>query len=322
MNRLISILLVMLMTPVYGQEQLLPSEKKQQTVVTEPASLYKGFFRAGVAGYFGTVDKYFDASGNKTYFPGNIWGSTYGISMSALYGITDRFQASVSIPYMGSSASQYVLFQIPSTDPTRPDSLPTVRYLRKSSGFGDISVGLKYQIATETASRPAVMVYAEATIPTGEKNPTNVIDARNYTPPVGDGEFKLNVGVGIRKVMYPISYSVFVDYMKKFGGTKIHEPGEAEIPFKSSDFMDVIASFNFHLNDWIAVMNEVSYFYYLNNGTFNNQPVDAPTYLLQYTPRVSFQIKRLRLNEGVLIPLAGQTASADISFMLLVQYTF
>lgn len=322
MRSCITIVLGLWLTSALAQEQLLPSEKKQQTVVTEPASLYKGFFRAGVSGYFGTVDRYFDGSGNKTYFPGNIWGSTYSAQLGFVYGITDRLQASLVVPYVWNNASQVVLFEVPSADPTKPDSVAQVPYVRKSSGLGDVSFSVKYQVLTETASRPAVVVYVDVTVPTGEKNPTSVIDSRNFAPPLGNGDFRINSGAGFRRVAYPFSYSVYVDYVYKVPGTKIHEPGEAEMSFKSSDFMDLIASFNFHLNDWIAVQNEVAYFYYFNNGSINDQPIDFPTDLLQYTPRVSFQIKRLRLNEGVSIPLMGKNASADISFAMLVQYTF
>jgi hypothetical protein len=316
------LLLGMSIVAAQAQEQLLPSEKKQQTVVTEPASLYKGFLRGGVSGYFGTVDKYFDAHGNKTYFPGNIWGGIYSTQLGFVYGVTDRLQVSAVIPYVWNNASQLVVFEIPSPDPTKPDSIAQVKYGRPSSGLGDVSVGIKYQVFTETERRPAIYIVLDATIPTGEKNPTGIIDSRNYAPAVGNGEYKLNIGFGFRKVSYPFSYSLNADYMYKFPGEKVQEPYAPELPFKSSDYLDFIGTFNFHLNDWIAVQNELSYFYYMNNGSINNQLVDFPTQLLQYSPRVSFQVKRLRLNEGALIPLTGINSSADVSFIVLIQYTF
>lgn len=326
MKRLMIIGLAVVVLRGYSQEQLVPAQLKQKTVITEPATLYKGFFRAGFSTFFGTVDKYFDGNGKKDYFPGNTWGSTVNVSVGFVYGITDRLQVAGGIPYEWTSATQSVRFEMLPTS-ISPTGTSSAIWKTKGSGIGDVDLSVKYQVLTETPRRPAFLAVVDVVIPTGEKNPTNVIDDRNYSPAAGSGELKVDLGVGMRKISYPFSYTVYVDYVYHAGGTKVLDPvappgSVSEKPFKSSDYVYLITSFNFHLNDWIAVQNELDFFQYMNNGTIDNKPIDFPTTLLEYNPRISFQIKQLRLVQGIVVPLWGKNASADISLNLLAQYTF
>ena len=56
------------------EKQMIPSDLKQQTVVTEPVTLRKGFLRAGILLNYRVVDKYFTESGERDY-PTSTWGS-------------------------------------------------------------------------------------------------------------------------------------------------------------------------------------------------------------------------------------------------------
>jgi len=65
----------------------------------------------------------------------------------------------------------------------------------------------------------------------------------------------------------------------------------------------------------------------LENGDYvvrrNGQVIDdSSSWLVQYSPRLSFQIKRLRVNQAIQIPLFGRSSGADPGFILIVQYVF
>ncbi|MCX6328091.1 MAG: hypothetical protein NTZ85_01065, partial [Bacteroidia bacterium] len=75
-----------------------PSDLKQQTIVTEPVTLRKGFFRAETGIIYIAQDKYFNESGKKEYYPISEWGSHYRFDLSIKYGISDRFEIDLSVP--------------------------------------------------------------------------------------------------------------------------------------------------------------------------------------------------------------------------------
>jgi hypothetical protein len=81
------------------QEQLTPAELKQKTIVTEPQTLYKGFFRAGMAFNYGTIDKIFTVDGDRESLPSNIWANSWFFQTYLMYGISDRLQVEVMLPY-------------------------------------------------------------------------------------------------------------------------------------------------------------------------------------------------------------------------------
>ena len=53
------------------EEQVLPTDLKQQTIITQPVTLYKGFLRVGFTGTYGVIDRIFTEDGDKVYAPEN-----------------------------------------------------------------------------------------------------------------------------------------------------------------------------------------------------------------------------------------------------------
>ncbi|HRT90726.1 MAG TPA: hypothetical protein P5257_11490, partial [Bacteroidales bacterium] len=53
------------------EKQLMPSDLKQQTIVTEPVTLRKGFLRVGSMLNYRVADKYFSDDGVKKYYLSN-----------------------------------------------------------------------------------------------------------------------------------------------------------------------------------------------------------------------------------------------------------
>ena len=86
--------MVLLHATSYSQteKQIVPGDLKQQTIVTEPATLRKGFLRAGILLNYRVADKFFNDSGTKEYYTTSTWNSKAAYNVTLQYGLTDRLQ--------------------------------------------------------------------------------------------------------------------------------------------------------------------------------------------------------------------------------------
>lgn len=322
MKRIANILLIILIPLIcYSQteKQLVPSDLKQLTIVTEPSTLHKGFFRAGMALSYGVVDKYFTNESKKEYFLNSAWATNSGFNFIFQYGITDRLQVEATIPYVSNLRQSQSRLYVPSIDTTVEYS-----FTLKGNGIGDCYLTLKYQILDEEASKASLTGSIDLTIPTGEKDPTNIEGPTSFDPPIGNGYFASTFGLKFRKIQYPFSYAGYLYYTYKFHGSKILDPSDTdETEFKDGNHLDAGASFNFHLNEWIALTNELNIYSRAKDKIDNEIPEDAiAAWAVSYEPRLVFQIKRLRVGEAVRIPLYGRGVSADPLYVLIAQYVF
>jgi hypothetical protein len=159
------------------------------------------------------------------------------------------------------------------------------------------------------------------TIPSGEKNPTEIENENNYRLPSGTGEASLDLDLHLRKVIYPYSYSFIVSYKYFFGGSKIFDVGEAEKEFKTGSTINFEGDFNFHVNDWIAIQNAMDFYLYGKDEVDGELEEDSK-WLIQYLPKLNFQLKRLRLVQAISVPLKGKNTGADVGYILVAQYMF
>jgi hypothetical protein len=105
------------------------------------------------------------------------------------------------------------------------------------------------------------------------------------------------------------------------------EPGEDEISFKSGDVVDLSGSFNFHLNDWIAIVNDITFYRFGKDKYFGetswDSSINTDRWFLSYQPSLVFQIKRFRFYEVSEIPLVGKKyVPCDPSYKIGLQYIF
>jgi hypothetical protein len=299
------------------QEQLTPTELKQKTIVTEPQTLYKGFFRAGVAFNYGTIDKIFTLEGKRESLASNIWANSWFVQSFLMYGISDRFQVEVIIPYRFQQI--YQSFRIEAPD---YDLVETQRWKTKSTGLSDLSIMAAYQLIPEKNVTPSQTLFVTANLPTGEKNFTNIKNQREFSPPAGAGEASLVAVYRLRKVSYPFAYSAFVSYQHFFGGSKLLDPLDTqEKPFRSGSNYSVGGYINFHLNEWIAIRNSGDYFFSVRDE-YDGVQEENDSWGIQYYPGLSFQLKQFRVDQAVNVPITGKLASADPSYFIIVQYTF
>lgn len=301
------------------EEMVLPSDLKQLTIITEPTTLHKGFFRAGIVFSYGVVDKYFTDDNKKEFFPESTWASSWSSSFILQYGINDRLTAELFIPYNNEVWNYHQFYTSGELGLTQEENWDL-----QGSGLGDISLGARYQVLEGSQTKASLTASIDITLPTGEKNPTNIEDTYDYDLPTGYGAFVINPGILYRKISYPYSYKAYIRYTYNLPGEKIINPGDTEeSEFTYGNRVDLGGSFDFHLNDWLAVTNELNYFL-SGKGEREKVPDNElnTSWGLSYETRLVFQIRRIRLAEAVRLPLKGKSISADPLYVILLQYTF
>jgi hypothetical protein len=302
-----------------SEKQLLPSDIKQQTIVTEPVTLTRGFFRTGVMVSYGVMDKYFDQAGKKRYYLNSTWGSSASYLLNIQYGISSRLMIDINIP-VNASREQFSGLTV---QPENNSDVEETSNLR-GKGLGDGSLKMAYQLISEKEHSVSLTGAMEDTIPTGEKNPTNIKSLREYNLPAGSGFWSAGARIMARAIIYPWSVTAHAGFVSRFSGKKLLTPSDlAETEFRDGNTFEAGGSFNLHLNDWIVNVNQVEYFYkgkgeILEPYNLTTDPVSA----LFYESRLVFQVGQLRIGESVKIPVRGKRIAADPTFEMLVQYVF
>jgi hypothetical protein len=322
MKRTILIYLVTIISSLaYGQtEKLLnPADLKQQTVITEPLTLRKGYWRIGVAYTYGAIDKIFDNSTKKVYATESSWGSSSSFQLWTIYGITDRLSVELDLNFEDYLLNLHHVYYVPEID-TMVVSNTSV----KGRGFGDLYASIAYQIIPSEGHKFSLKASANITIPTGRKNPKNVVSASEFDYPTGTGEFAIEPKIWARYLSYPFSIDGYVGYSYYFRGSKIMNPTDTEeMKFKSGNCLSTGGMISIHLNEWIALINEVSY-QYIGKGELEGvSPSDRYIkWKVVYLPKLIFQIRRFRIGEVVSIPLKGKMLAADPGYGLIASYIF
>jgi len=301
------------------EQMIIPGDLKQQTIITEPVTLRKGYLRSGVEAAFIMVDKMFDENGKRNYYQNtNAWGKLHGFKLSTQYGLTNKFELSIRIPYI----TQQYLYSFRIED-VYHDEDTLISFKSKGNGISDLEAGARFQIIEETSARPSMTAGFDVTFPTGRKNPSNIKSELEYDYPAGDGRVALGINFDLRKTIYPYSLRLRSYYEYYFKGRKILYPGESKTEFKDGDMFDIRGNFSIHLNDWIALWNEVSYTRYAEGTIHYETAVITPVkWWVDYNPALSFQIRRIRFLQGVLIPIFGKNIPADPTYAFGLQYTF
>lgn len=312
---------ILVSLPLCAQTEgmIVPADLKQQTIITEPATLHKGFFRVGILSYYGVADKMFDEEKNKDYIPESTWATSWDIGTLLQYGVTDRLTLDLLIPYRNEIWNYYQSYTSAEYNTTQEESWDL-----QGKGLSDVTFSTRYQLIPESESRPSLTGSLHITLPTGSKNPENVVDNYDYDLPTGYGSVALQPEFRLRRISYPFSYIGYMSYTYNLPGTKIIDATDTqESEFKYGNRIDLGASFNFHINDWVAVTNDLNYFFTGKGEQENIAERDLYTkWGLSYETMLVFQIRRVRLAEAVRIPIKGKMISADPLYVILVQYTF
>ena len=301
------------------EKLLVPSDLKQQTIVTEPVTLRKGFFRAGLLLDYRVADRFFNDSGEKEYYESSSFGSKAAYGITLQYGITDRFQIDVVSEYLNK------LQEIQNTEIDAATNTSTVTVAQqKGLGLGDSHIALKYQLIPEIERTFSLSGRLRVTVPTGEKNPRNIRSENQFDLPVGDGTFAVSMNLSARKIAYPYSFSVYAGYTYNFSGEKVFNTlTQVERQFRYGNLFETGLNASLHLNEWIVFGNEIN-LYSEGQGEIDNEaaPLLPASLAFSYEPSLVFQVHRFRLGESVRIPLLGKNVPADPLFVLIAQYVF
>jgi hypothetical protein len=320
MNRSILTCLLLLYAPLlWGQTEklIVPSDMKQQTVITEPVTLLKGYLRAGTVLDYRVADRFYNSEGSKEYYNTSSWGSQSAYGIAFQYGISDRMEVALITEYMN-NLQQAQSLQIES----KTNTSETISIKQKGIGLGDSHLELRYQVIKEKEKRFSLTGRLMLTIPTGEKNPRNIKSETQYDLPVGDGAYALGLNISARKVIYPYSFSGYISYTNNFTGTKIFNAITlAEKKFRLGNMFETGLSGNLHLNEWIVFGNELNY-YSEGEGKIEDEPPVLSSWAISYEPRLVFQVHRFRFSESVKIPLKGLNVPADPLYIMIVQFVF
>ncbi len=302
-----------------SEKIILPSDLKQQTIINEPVTLRKGYFRPGITLSYMVQDKYFDENGKKQYRPTSLWGSYYSYNFSLNYGLSDRFEIDLLVPFVNNRLEGYSMIRVP---PINMDI--SLSSNLKSRGLSDCRLRSYYQIIPEKEKRISLTAFGDVTFPTGKKNFTDIKDLFNYKMPNGYGNFTGGAGLLARKIFYPYAFTSTIEYYYNFQGTKLISPADAsETKFKTGNIIILRGSFNLQLNEWIALTNEIQYFHQgKSEEKYEEVKILDSLWDLDYLPRLVFQVRRFRISEFVMVPLFGKNTDADPGYSMSVQYTF
>ena len=308
---------------VYVSAQEAPDSmalRKEQTIVTEPATLYDGILRIGVGTQLQFLDKRL-VDNRRLPIDDNIWGSNITWSLSVGYGVTDRLMIRMVIPYVKADYYETPLYLFP-TNTNQQYSYPQ-RWKTQAHGIGDVDLTAGYQIFKENKSRPAIGVIVTATLPTGQKDVVDDGDDvdHTYDLPTGEGEYAVETTLMVRKVIYPYAYSATVFYGYHSETTKLTDLGERPAAVKNGQTLGGSASVHIQLSNWVTFTNS------LDLLRFGAQKKDGARareagWILQYFPGLSFQLKKLRIDQGMTVALKGNNIDADPVYRVLLQYSF
>lgn len=307
-----------------NEDQLLPTELKQLTAVTEPITLKKGFFRVGTFWSYTGYKSIFDQDTKRQYQSGSNIGRAQSIDLSLQYGLTDRIQINLALPYRMDKVQRVIFLDDPGFRPILLQSYSVAQnnYNEKGVGFGDLSASVFAQLFKESNYFPAISLRTTIEFPTGRKD-VIVADPSTYLihSAIGSGEFALIVDIVAKKIIYPYSFTFSSGLDYGFGGVRIKEPGGNPETFNYSPVFHTAGGINFHLNDWICLTNDIRFDLLGERDYYGLAPGDIQ-WRITYMPNINFQVKKLRLVQGISIPLKGLIMPADPSYALVVQYIF
>jgi hypothetical protein len=284
-------------------------------VITEPATLFRGFFRASISYNYTSVKHLFNNMHQRGIISGAAAARSSSLVFLADYGLTDRMEINLWVPYMMNSNEHVLILDDPASSQT------TYTGNVRGFGLGDMALGISAQVLKEQEHLPSVTVATYMELPTGRKNPANENAYLEFDEATGSGEFSLGFDAQFRKIVYPYSFEFTSGFEWKTGGQKIHFPGEKQKSFKSGNVVYAIAGINFHLNDWICITNDVNYTY-IGKYTLEDSLAEHPSMVFSWTPNIHFQIKKIRIAQGILIPIVGRNYGADPGYIFMFQYIF
>jgi hypothetical protein len=327
MNRiLLTIMLLALAGMCIAQvaDGLTPLQRKQLTVLAEPATLYKGFLRVGYEIKYSRPGRTFDKNGvSRPQEDFTYSGSYVDHLLSLSYGLSDRLQLSVVLPYVNDNLRAVVEINQSGNQLTTPKIDIT------SKGFGDLQTEMRFQIIKETTKVPSLVAGLGVWLPTGNNERTISTDAITndvtYKDITGGVGSSVIATVQLRKIMYPYLLAAEFNYFFGAEGEIIENGASIDVLGANSAIWQLTTGM--HLNEWITLTGKLFY----QRLSFDSEVEPNTTVplfdnskkeLLTLDPTLTFQFGRIRSQQVIAIPLYGKNSTAELEYSASLQYTF
>lgn len=300
------------------EKQLTVSEIRQQTIIDEPITLEKGYFKvgSGLTYYFLSSERYDDKWNKVTYF-GNSQTNSFYFPLNLRYGVTNNFEIDVSTSFVNSSnfSSNKEVDNI-----KKSIKLFNEKEIRR--GFKDVNMSFNYRLLQEKGNIPSLGVFISPCIPFGKTTTTYSPDSSKRYAPTTDDIYSLTGGYLLKKTFYPfavgntLSYTYFFPVTKKMQSSDI-----SESTFKRGGLLNFSCEFDYLVCDWISLSSQFSYNHAskLSYSETKYKSLEVSSDFITWTPQLYLQIKNLRLIQMLDIPIAGRNWFPSPSYMLLVE---
>lgn len=305
------------------ERQILPADMKQMTVVTQPPTLPKGFFRVGESLSYGLISgNIFDEKGKRIFLSESdyAWATAVQSETYFHYGINNRLETGILAHCNFEHEQLGSITYVPLIDTVMNPSA-----ILKGRGLNQVQLKLLYQIIPQNKDRLSSLTgIFELSIPGGRRNPRNIIDRDHYDLPVSSGAYSTGAFLIYKKIQYPFSYSFELGYTYFFSAKRMFEPGAPEKSFKMGNSYGGSAGVNFHLNEWIALTNEVIFLKFDSNTIEGKKEpgFSKKRYFVEYSGYLVFHVKHFRISEGIEVPVFGKNWGTDPMYFHRLEYLF
>jgi len=288
------------------------AEQKQQSIVNEPLTLPKGFFRAQVdfEPRITTLTLY-NAKGKRVPPSFNVSANLFFLTPAFRYGITKRCEIGLYLPYVHGKSLMQVDF-------AGGNTFLYNRNIKLAKGFLDLKVLTKFLLLKETKIYPAMAAYMYVTFPTGSKkekqiSPTVTKDAISY------GYYTFRYGMIASKRWSQYRLMADISCLNSLLTMKsVYLPN---IPYKGANRFSAIITQSFMVNSWLSVGNITGYEYewheVIDDLVQKEKPVELLSGILIY-----YQFQRIRLTQTLGIPIYIKSSNAATFFSISLNYTF
>lgn len=314
----IAFILIAMDVMAQTEKQLSVSEIRQQTIIDEPITLEKGYFKvgSGLSYYFLSSERYDDKWNKVTNFDNSQTNSFY-FPLNLRYGVTNNFEIDFATSLVNKSNF--------SGNKEVDNIKKTIKLFNEKEirrGFSDINLWFNYRLLQEKGHVPSLALFINPCIPFGKTTTTYSPDSSKRYTPTTDDIYSLTGGYFLKKTFYPFAIVNTLSYTYFFPVTKKMQPSDiSESTFKRGSFLYFSCAFDYLVCDWISLSSVFNYSHVCKLSYSNEmyKSLEVSSDYISWTPQLYLQIKNLRLIQMLDISIAGRNWSPSPSYMLVVE---
>lgn len=289
------------------ERQLTVSEIRQQTELNEPLTLQKGFFKMKAGfNYLVFSTEYYNNNWQKEPSYGYL-SNSFNVPFAFSYGLTNSLEVGLSTNYeKGTSSSSYKTI-----DYYNWKNSHTVNSTKSGKGFNDLTLSATYSFLNNKTNQLSMALAGYVTIPYGKNEPTASDDSKTIYEATSLGCYEVGFGYLLKKIFYPFSVTGIIKYAYSFPtDLKLNYNDEINSHIENGSSFNSSVAFNYMPCDWIGLRNEIS-FTHSDYPVYNHIKDDRKMVCFQWNPSLTFQIKNIRLTQGISFPIIGKNTMTN-----------